>query len=55
MNALHDPSMEHYLIPLFIMGLGGVSINNFQKIHCDDPIVDDHSVSFDYSDPRIPL
>ena len=37
------------------MSSGGVVINDSLKIHCEDPIVDEHSISFDQSDLRIPL
>ena len=47
--------MDHNLIPLFIMRDGGVIINNSPKINCEDPIVDDVSVSFDQSDLQITL
>ena len=48
-NALHVPSMDHKLIPPFIMRYGGVTTNNFPKIHCEDPIVSDYGVSFEHS------
>ena len=54
-NSLHVPSMDHNLITPFIMRAGGITINDVPKIHCKDPIVSDHSVSFDHSDLRIPL
>ena len=40
-NALHVPSMDHNLIPPFIMGAGGVTMNDVTKIYCKDPIVSD--------------
>ena len=54
-NALHVPSMEHNLAWPFMMRSGIVINNNVPKIHCEDPIVDEHSVSFDQSDMRILL
>jgi len=54
-NALHIPSMDHNLIPHFIMRAGGVVVNDVPKIQCEDPVVDDHCVSFVGSDLWIPL
>ena len=54
-NALHVTSMDHNLIPPFIMRAGSVTINDVPKMHCEDPIADDHSIFFEHSDPRIPL
>ena len=54
-NALHVPSMDHNLIPPFIMRAGGVIVNDIPKIHCECPEVDDHFISFDHSDLRILL
>jgi len=54
-NALHVPSMDHNLIPPFIMRAGDVVVNDVPKIQCEDPAVDDHCVSFVDSDLRIPL
>ena len=55
MNALHVLSMDHNMIPHFIMRFGGIVVNDVPKIHCEDPMVDDHSVSFDRSSLRILL
>ena len=54
-NSIHVTSMDHNLIPHFIMRADGVIVNDVPKIHCEDPVVDDHCVSFDHSDLRIPL
>ena len=54
-NALHIPSMEHNLIPPFIMRAGGVIVNDTAKIHCADPTTNDHCILFPTSDLRIPL
>ena len=54
-NALHVPSMDHNLIPPFIMRAGGVIVNDVPKIQCEDPAVDDHCISIPDSDLRIPL
>ena len=54
-NALHVPSMDHNLIPPFMMRAGGIAVNDVPKIHCEDPSVDNHCVSFDISDLWISL
>ena len=54
-NALKFPSMEHNLIPPFIIRTDGVEINDAPKTNCKDPEFDDHSISFDYSDLRTPF
>jgi len=54
-NALHIPSMDHNLVPPFILRAGGVKINDVPKIHCESPGVEDHCISFEGSDLRIPL
>ena len=54
-NALHVTLMDHEPSPPFIIRAGGVIDNDFSKIHYEDPAVDDHCVSFDTSDLRIPL
>ena len=54
-NALHIPSMENNLIPPFIMRQGGVVVNDVPKFQCKDPSVEDHTISFDTCDLRIPM
>ena len=54
-NALHIPSMENNLIPPFIMRQGRVIVNDVPKFQCKDPTVQDHSISFETCDLRIPL
>ena len=54
-NELHFPSIGNDLILHFIKRVGIVAINDVPKIHCEDPMVDDHIVSFDKSDLQIPL
>ena len=49
------PSIDHNLISPFMMRAGGVTINDFPKMHCEDPTLDDHSFSFEHSDLRNPL
>ena len=54
-NSLHVLSMNHDLIPSFITSAGGVLVYDIPKIHCEDPVVDNHCMSFDNYDLRIPL
>jgi hypothetical protein len=54
-NALHIPYLDHNLVPPFILRAGGVIINDVPKIHCPDPSVLDHCISFPDSDLKIPL
>ena len=54
-NALHIPTMDHNLIPPFIMRAGGVTVNDVPKIHCVDPSTNDHCISFSGEALRIPL
>ena len=54
-NALYIKSMEHNLIPPFIMRAGGVTINEVPKIQCKEPTIDDHCIYFAEPELRIPL
>ena len=54
-NVLYVPSMDHNMIPPFIMRSGSVIVNDVTKNHCEDTLVDDRCVSFDNSDLWIPL
>ena len=54
-NVLYIRSMEHNLIPPFIMRVGGVIVNDVPKIHCKDPTIDDHCIKFPNCELRIPL
>lgn len=54
-NALHVPSMEHNLIPPFILREAGLEVNETPKIHVKDPAIEDHSIGFPGHDFRIPL
>ena len=54
-NALHIETMQHNLIPPFIMREGGVQVNDIPKMHCTDPDIDDHCISFKDTELRIPL
>ena len=52
-NALHVPSMEHNLVPPFVVRRRGNTINDVPKIQCEDPTEEDHSLKFEGSDARI--
>ena len=54
-NALYIPSMDHNLLPPFILREAGVQCNDVPKIHVNTPTVDDHSIFFPESELRIPL
>ena len=53
-NALYVPTMNHNLIPPFILREKGIKVRDTAKIHLQDPGNDDHAVIFDQSF-RIPL
>ena len=53
-NALHVNAMDHNLIPPFIMREGGVIVNDIPKMHCTDPTIDDHCISFKDIDLEYP-
>ena len=54
-NALYVLSMEHNLIPPFMLREMGVTVNDVLKIHKEDPTVDDHAITFMETGFRIPL
>ena len=54
-NALYVPSMEHNLIPPFMLREMGVTVNDIPKIHKEDPTMDDHAITFVETGFRIPL
>ena len=54
-NALHVPSTDHNLILPVAIRAGGIVVNDVPTIHCEDPVVDNHCISFDASDLWIPL
>ena len=41
-NALYVPSMEHNLIPPFILREAGLVLHDTPKIHCNIPSSEDH-------------
>jgi hypothetical protein len=54
-NALHVPSMDHNLIPPFMLREAGITVNETPKIHKENPTVDDHAITFPNSGLRIPM
>jgi hypothetical protein len=54
-NALHAPSMDHNLIPPFMLREAGITVNETPKIHKKNPTADDHAITFSNSGLRIPL
>ena len=54
-NALHVPTMDHHLIPPFILREAGITVNDTPKIHTDDPSVSDHCILFKSNDFKIHL
>ena len=55
LNALRVNSMQHNLIPPFIMREAGLTVKDIPKIHVKDPDVTDHAISLDNHGIRIPL
>lgn len=54
-NALHVPSMDHNLVPPFLLREAGIDVRDVPKIHCHEATVEDHSLYFADSNLRIPL
>ena len=54
-NALYIPTLEHNLIPPFIMREAGLTVNDTPKIHTPNPDPSDHSISFPSSNLLVPL
>ena len=54
-NALYVPSMDHNLIPPFMLREMGLIVNDVPKIHKENPTVDDHAITFAETGFRIPL
>ena len=54
-NALHVPSMQHNLIPPFMMREAGVTVFDIPKIQVNDPSDKDHSIYFPETKFRIPM
>ena len=43
-NVLSVPTLEHNLIPPFILREAGLIVNDTPKIHKEDPTIDDHAI-----------
>ena len=54
-NALSVPSMDHNLFPAFILREAGLIVNETANIHCEDPSVENHSISDEEPGLKIPL
>ena len=54
-NDLHMPTMEHSLIPPFIMRSGGLIVSYVPKIHCEYPTIEDNCIWFKNLDLKIPM
>ena len=54
-NVLYIPSMDHNLIPPFILREAGIKVNETPKIHSENPSIDDHCLYFEEEKLRIPL
>jgi len=54
-NALYVPTMDHNLIPPFLLREAGLFVNDTPKIHVLDPDISDHSIYFENANLRIPL
>ena len=54
-NALCVPSMEHNLIPPFILREAGLVLHDTPKIHCNVPSAEDHSLFDKETGLRIPF
>ena len=53
-NAICVPSMEHNLIPPFILREGGLILHDTLKIHCNVPSAEDHSLFDEGTGLQIP-
>ena len=54
-NELHIPHLQNNIIPPFVMRAAGVTLNDTPKIHRKYPTINDHCITFEGSDLRIPL
>eukprot|EP00957_Ditylum_brightwellii_P087708 6679127-Ditylum_brightwellii.AAC.1 len=54
-SALYVLSMDHYLIPPFVLREAGIRVNNTPKIQKVNPTVDDHAITSPEKGLRIPL
>eukprot|EP00957_Ditylum_brightwellii_P165080 12568535-Ditylum_brightwellii.AAC.1 len=54
-NALHVSSMDHNVIPPFVLREAGIRVNDTPKIHKVNSTVDDYVITFPGERLRIPL
>jgi hypothetical protein len=54
-NALYVPSLDHNLLPLYMMREAGVIVKDTPKIQLDDPSEEDHALTFFETGFRIQL
>jgi hypothetical protein len=54
-NALYVPSLDHNLLPSFMMREAGVIVKDTPKIQVDDPSEEDHALTFPETGFRILL
>jgi hypothetical protein len=45
-NAIYVPTMQHNLIPPFVMREAGITVNDTAKIHMESPSNEDHALVF---------
>ena len=54
-NALHVTSMNHNLIPPFILDEAGMEVYTKPKIHSNNLYVDNHSIFYTATELQIPI
>eukprot|EP00957_Ditylum_brightwellii_P154351 11745672-Ditylum_brightwellii.AAC.1 len=54
-NALYVPSMQHNLVPLFVIREAEIKVSDARQIHVDYPSVNDHAKWIPDQQLRIPL
>ena len=54
-NALYVPTMENNLIPPFLIREAGIKLQDVPKIHVKEPNENDHAITFEDENLRIPL
>ena len=54
-NAFYVPSLDHNLLPPFMMREAGVIVKDTPKIQLEDPSEEDHALTFPETGFRIPL
>ena len=54
-NAISVPSMNHHLIPPFVMRLAGLIVDECPKFLASSPSIENHSIYFPKDKIRIPL